>query len=412
MFISMFFKRMTFLFARSMAVFVLLFMVVTPALSDVKKKREVAKSDLNSGKIEKGYKSLLALSNNGDDESSFLLGYLHTKSKIKAIPRDVGLAEKYLLRGALNCHDKSLSAISAWVYKKRGSKLFNPSEANRLQKLCETKVTNNDEKNTPSVKQRPSPPSRTQKPASPPNDKKRGQAKITEKVRLAWLSEKPRNLDFYSGGSGVAINRNGVFLTNHHVIDECQKIGVIYNGMIGKGRVLFADESLDLAAVSVNAPTPHFATFDASSLRLGERLIALGYPAFNLFGSEPSISEGRLTNTSDEGSDIRKDGFLLVSLPIASGNSGGPVYNNRGLLRGLVSYGFDNDMLSEALEKDGKGAFIDTVTFSFIVSGLRVVDHLSKTNIQYSKTDSEKPRRDVEELAERGKLSLAAIACG
>ena len=77
-----------------------------------------------------------------------------------------------------------------------------------------------------------------------------------------------------------------------------------------------------------------------------------------------------------------------------------------------MSYGFDNDMLSEALEKDGKGAFIDTVTFSFIVSGLRVVDHLSKTNIQYSKTDSEKPRRDVEELAERGKLSLAAIACG
>ena len=44
----------------------------------------------------------------------------------------------------------------------------------------------------------------------------------------------------------------------------------------GQGTGLFADADLDLAAIKVDAPTPFYATFDSSSLRLGEPLVALG----------------------------------------------------------------------------------------------------------------------------------------
>ena len=388
------------------------------ATADASKLRDRAKLDLNESiaeddddKMRQALITLVQMSDDGDSEASYILGMVFSTSKTPKIQRSVTLAERYLLRGARTCHQASLKAIGDYVYKKRGSKLFDPARAIRLQKLCETKVADKENENLSSKKRNQSPQKAPNRPTDAQEDKSY-QPQITDQVRTAWLSQKPKNLNFYSGGSGVAINQKGVFLTNEHVINKCTRIAVLYNGMIASGRVLFENENLDLAAVAVNAPTPHFSVFDSSDLRLGERLVALGYPAFNLFGHEPSISEGRLTNTSDEGSDIRKDGFLLVSLPIASGNSGGPVYNSRGLLRGLVSYGFDSDMLSEALEKDGKGAFIDTMTFNFIVSGLRVVEHLSQTNITYTKTSAVKARQDVEDLAESGKLALAAIACG
>ena len=77
----------------------------------------------------------------------------------------------------------------------------------------------------------------------------------------------------------------------------------------------------------------------------------------------------------------------LVSLPIASGNSG-PVYNDRGLLRGIVSYGIDNNELSDILNEDGERSFIDTVNFNFIVSGLNITRRLSERNVRFQQASS------------------------
>ena len=81
----------------------------------------------------------------------------------------------------------------------------------------------------------------------------------------------------------------------------------------GQGTGLFADADLDLAAIMVDAPTPFYATFDSSSLRLGEPLVALGYPVGDLFGNDPTVSEGRLTNT-EQGTQKSKPADICLFL--------------------------------------------------------------------------------------------------
>ena len=216
---------------------------------------------------------------------------------------------------------------------------------------------------------------------------------------------------FGRAASGVAISNDGVFLTNHHVVDGCLNVAVKYQDM-GRARVLFADADLDLAAIEVDAPTPFYATFDSSSLRLGEPLVALGYPVGDLFGNDPTVSEGRLTNTEQGNTEIKARGYLLVSIPLASGNSGGPVFNNRGLLRGLVSYGISNEKLTKVMEESGRSVSIHSVTFNFIVSGLSVMERLNQKNVRYRSRAGSRERLDVEEIAALGKMSLANVVCG
>ena len=308
-----------------------------------------------------------------------------------------------------------MKAIGDYVYKKRGSKLFDPIKARRLEQACEqqNQIASAEPKTKPKTQQSPalSTQSQTRTPAVTQSSGASNPV-ITTSVRNAWARQKPSSDSFGPGSSGVAISADGVFLTNHHVVDGCRYLAVKYQDMLASARLIFADEDLDLAAIKVAAPTPFYATFDASELRLGETLVALGYPVNYLFGSEPSVAEGRLTNTDDGASYLKGSGFLLVSIPLASGNSGGPVYNNRGLLRGVVSYGFDTDKIIEDLKGKGADVSIDTVTFNFIVSGLSIMDRLRRKGVNFHKQANSNQRLDVEDLAARGKMSLANVKCG
>jgi len=383
--------------------------------ADASKLREQAKANLNSGKIKAGLTALIELSDNGDIESSYILGVIFSKSKIPQVQRSVTLAEKYLLRAAKNCHEGSLKAISAYVYKKRGSKLFDPAKAQRLESTCSKKsqIADAGSKSSPKTRQSPIRPSAPQTTASETTlPQQAATRKITADVRKAWASQRPTSVSFGAGASGVAISTDGVFLTNHHVVDGCAHLAVEYQNMIGRAHLLFADKDIDLAAIKVAAPTPFYSTFDSSDLRLGEPLVALGYPVNFLFGSEPSVSEGRLTNTDAGKSYLKGSGFLLVSIPLASGNSGGPVYNNRGLLRGVVSYGIAADSIIEDLKEKGADVAIESVTFNFIVSGLSIMERLQRKGIDFYKQHNSSKRLDVEDLAAQGKMSLANVKCG
>lgn len=376
------------------------------AIASTSKLRDEAKANLNAGKIKEGLTALIQLSDAGDDDSSYILGMIFAKSKVPQLQRSVTLAEKYLLRGAKNCHQNSLNAIGAYVYKKRGSKLFDPSKAKRLETVC--KQGNQIFPSTPKPETTTS---ETRSNASTSRSDSNDDPIITANVRNAWASQRPSIISF-GAGSGVAISSDGVFLTNHHVVNGCSNIAVEYQDMLAKAHIVFADQDIDLAAIRVAAPTPFYATFDGSDLRLGEALVALGYPVNYLFGSEPSVSEGRLTNTDEGKTDLKESGFLLVSIPLASGNSGGPVYNSRGLLRGVVSYGMNNETLSEGLKEQGRDVAIDTVTFNFIVSGLSIMDRLRQKGVSFHERSNSNKKLDVEDLAAMGKMSLANIKCG
>ena len=54
-----------------------------------------------------------------------------------------------------------------------------------------------------------------------------------------------------------------------------------------------------------------------------------------------SLSEGNITNVNLIEYD--KDKFMVISVPISEGNSGGPLINSFGLLRGMSTGGFPEE---------------------------------------------------------------------
>ena len=80
-------------------------------------------------------------------------------------------------------------------------------------------------------------------------------------------------------GSGVIV-RDGVVLTNAHVVDGATQVSVVFDDEThADASVLGSDSTHDIAVLSVDTgDRPPIEIGSSSSLRLGQRVVALGYP--------------------------------------------------------------------------------------------------------------------------------------
>lgn len=367
--------------------------------------RSRAKAALVDGRVAVGITQLHKLAEDGDPKSAYLLGRLFLKNKIKSLATDQKKSLEYFELAAEQCHETSVAYLTEVFYNRRGSEYFAPYKAERLKNRCADKGSLSA--NTLALSSDADPAQDEDKATPVENNNAPKHNDLSD-----WEAIAPPAFKVTSTGSGVAINNGGVFLTNHHVIDGCKNVAIEYNGKMGVGRVIRFDEGLDVALVRVKALTPTYAPFDPSPAQAGETLVAIGYPLTRLLGKSPTVSEGKLTNAGDEASEINAGGFLLTSIPIAAGNSGGPVYTRRGGLRGIVSYYVDRESLKKIYERNGQvlpNISLNT-SFNFIVSGPRIIDWLEYTKTKFSVTKSVK-LLDPEIVSKKGIESLARIVC-
>ena len=367
--------------------------------------RSRAKAALVDGRVAVGITQLHKLAEDGDPKSAYLLGRLFLKNKIKSLAADQKKSLKYFELAAEQCHENSVAYLTEVFYNRRGSEYFAPYKAERLSSRC----LNTDSIPAETLALSPDITPETSENKAPNRNDDDANARDN---LSGWESVAPPSFTATSGGSGVAINSKGLFLTNHHVIDDCDNVAVEYGGQLGVGRVVRFDQDLDVALVRVRASTPYFASFDGSDAQAGETLIAIGYPVSELFGNSPTVSEGKLTNASDERSAVNMGGFLLTSIPIASGNSGGPVYTRKGTLRGIVSYSFSKEHIEKMYTDKGYDAPLlsANTAFNFIVSGPKIIDWLDYTKTTFSISKSVK-LLDPEIVSQKGIESLAHIVC-
>ena len=404
-----------------------------------------------------GLKQLQQLAVNGDERSYYLLGTLSLYGKLGVV-RDLKEAELYFLKSAKNCYGDAVRILIKF-YMQRGSQYFNPLKGNNLKKRCSSRFEIDEQKAEELAAKKEAEELAVKKEAEElaakkeaeelaakkeaeelaakkeaeelaakkeaeepivektPNNKIEGEnldSGITPNVLLAWQKILPIYEHEISSGSAVSITSTGHFLTNFHVIEECDPHGIAlkYNGMVGKARVINYLTELDVALIKVEAPTPFFAEFDTSELRFGEKLFALGFPVGEIFGSGPSFSEGLLTNTKDTETIAKKEGFLLVSIPIASGNSGGPVFNQLGGLRGITSYGIDPKKLTEFFKNEyDTELFIESQTLNFAVSGLKIAEWLDNIGLKINELPVGEKYKNIEMLAQKGLTKLAKVEC-
>lgn len=137
-----------------------------------------------------------------------------------------------------------------------------------------------------------------------------------------------------SSGTGFAVSRKGVILTNEHVVPQCESIKVVQSGKTYPASVITADKVNDLALLQTDKSNTHPLVFSkANRPSLGSDVTVLGYPLQGLLASSLNVTTGVVSAQTGPGDDIR---FIQISAPVQPGNSGGPVLDNNGHVVGLV----------------------------------------------------------------------------
>lgn len=135
-------------------------------------------------------------------------------------------------------------------------------------------------------------------------------------------------------GAGTVWHSDGLILTNAHVAANRNLQVEVGEGESYPASLIAVDRRLDLAALSVNAPGLHSMELGStSSMRPGELVFAMGYPLGVDGGLTAGVYIGEETWFPDRRGKARK--WIMASLHLRPGHSGGPMFDANGTLIGI-----------------------------------------------------------------------------
>ena len=181
----------------------------------------------------------------------------------------------------------------------------------------------------------------------------------TKTIVQVQVGERDENGDFISvgGGSGVVIEKNGLIITNHHVIEDATDVRVIFeDGRMYESEIIGSDRLTDIGVIKINIESLTPISFgNSSDILVGDLAVAIGHPL--TLGAAPTVTTGiisALDRRLDVGSDAMNTGVTLFGLiqtdaPITRGSSGGALLNQNGELIGITTAIATADVGAEGL---------------------------------------------------------------
>ncbi len=144
-------------------------------------------------------------------------------------------------------------------------------------------------------------------------------------------------------GSGFVISEDGYVLTNYHVISHAYEGNsvatvIMHDGTRYEAEVIGVEAGNDVAVLKIEATGLKAVSFgDSDKLKVGDTVYPVGNPLGEL---EFSMSTGHVSAldryiTTDESGDSIN--MFQMDAAVNSGNSGGPVYNDKGQVVGVVT---------------------------------------------------------------------------
>ncbi len=188
-------------------------------------------------------------------------------------------------------------------------------------------------------------PSTVNSPASPdtpdPNIQFIGAADLSDESRtsLAELIERIQAgvvqiTEGTSSGSGFIIDADGLIITNEHVVGGARSVGVrLTDGRFYEADVLERDATADLALVQIDSNDRFhaIAVGNPDGVRVGDEVLALGFPLAGRIGNSLTVTRGIISSTRIvDGVDL-----LQTDAAINPGNSGGPLVDIEGAVIGV-----------------------------------------------------------------------------
>lgn len=142
-------------------------------------------------------------------------------------------------------------------------------------------------------------------------------------------------------GTGFALNNNYI-VTNNHVVEGANNIYI--QGINGdfnhkyNAEVVATDRHNDLAIIKLKGINissigiPYSVQYSVSDV--GEEVFVLGYPLTSTMGDEIKLTTGVISSKTGYQGDVA---MYQISAPIQPGNSGGPLFDSKGNVIGIIS---------------------------------------------------------------------------
>lgn len=174
------------------------------------------------------------------------------------------------------------------------------------------------------------------------SNEKTGYLKMYPTSSNNTISSSPDNSAAEWSGSGFAL-KNGYIATNYHVVENSSSIWV--RGIKGdfsqkyKAEIVASDKFNDLSIIKITdskftgfGSIPY--SISTTMAEVGEDIFVLGYPLTSTMGDEIKLTTGVISSRTGFQGDVS---LYQISAPIQPGNSGGPLFDSKGNVIGIVS---------------------------------------------------------------------------
>ena len=180
-----------------------------------------------------------------------------------------------------------------------------------------------------------------------------------------------------STGSGFFAGLDGYIVTNAHVVAGCMSVRSSRGGAVTR---IAMDQASDLA-LYLAAEKPKFGARlrGGKGPRVGETIVAVGFPLKGLLSSDPIVTTGTISALAGLRGDRR---VLQITAPVQPGNSGGPLLGENGSLVGVVQGKLDAKKFAEMF-----GDIPQNVNFAVSVGTLQ--SFLNANGVQYLLDDGD-----------------------
>ncbi len=174
-------------------------------------------------------------------------------------------------------------------------------------------------------------------------------------------------VDGYYWGSGIILSRDGLILTNTHVIENCDTASVtLYDNSSYAATLVGADSTSDIAVLKIDVSGLTPASFgDSAELAVGDKVAAIGNPLGETF--RMTLTDG-IISAIDRGISYNGHSMTLLqtNTAINEGNSGGALFNMYGQVIGVTNM----KMMSSYSSIEGIGFAIPSSTIAAVADSL------------------------------------------
>ncbi|MBI9072088.1 MAG: serine protease [Melioribacteraceae bacterium] len=188
----------------------------------------------------------------------------------------------------------------------------------------------------------------------------------------------------FGTGTGFAISKEGIFITNNHVVEGSKEIKVQILNSIFEADIIATDIKNDLAAIKISdkkfkgfSEIPYNMKTVLSNL--GTEVFTLGFPLIQTMGEDLKLTNGIISSKNGYKGSTNS---YQVNVAINPGNSGGPLFDKKGNLIGVISARHSEaENASYAVKSSRLGSFIKRIGFENNISGEISGDDKSLENL-------------------------------